>query len=96
MRFGERLKELRMSQHMTQQELANRLGVAKSIVSYYESGERFPSYDILVRIARIFRVTTDYLLEIDHRRMLDVSDLSPQGIEAVSTVAEALKRQDKG
>lgn len=96
MRFGERLKEIRMSQHMTQQELANRLGVAKSIVSYYESGERFPSYDILVRIARIFRVTTDYLLEIDHRRMLDVSDLSPQGIEAVATVAEALKRQDKG
>lgn len=80
MRFGERLKELRMSQHMTQQELANRLGVAKSIVSYYESGERFPSYDILVRIARIFRVTTDYLLEIDHRRMLDVFPIYPRRV----------------
>ena len=61
MNFGERLKELRKGQRLTQQELAERIGVAKSVVSYYESGDRYPSYDVLIRIAHIFHTTTDYL-----------------------------------
>ena len=80
---------------MTQQQLATRLGVAKSVVSYYESGDRFPSYDVLVRIARTFHVTTDYLLDIERQRMIDVSELSEDDIAVVVTVAEALKSKSK-
>ena len=79
---------------MTQQQLAIRLGVAKSVVSYYESGDRFPSYDVLIKIARTFHVTTDYLLDIERRRVLDVSDLSEEQIAVVLTVANALKNKD--
>ena len=64
MNFGEKLKMLRTGQNLTQQQLATRLGVAKSVVSYYESGDRFPSYDVLIKIAHIFNVSTDYLLDI--------------------------------
>ena len=93
MKFGDKLKELRKAQKLTQRELAERLNVAKSVVSYYESGDRFPSYDVLVRIARIFHVTTDYLLGIERKRMIDVSDLSEENIDVVMSVVNALKNK---
>lgn len=91
--FGEKLKELRNGQKLTQQQLADRIGVAKSVVSYYESGERYPSYDVLVRIAHVFHTTTDYLLDIKRERVIDVSGLSEDDIAAVTSVVEALKRK---
>ena len=94
MEFGAKLKMLRNGQKLTQQQLATRLGVAKSVVSYYESGDRFPSYDVLVRIARTFHVTTDYLLDIERKRVLDVSSLSEAHIAVVTSVIEALREKD--
>lgn len=91
--FGEKLKALRKGQKLTQQQLADRLGVAKSVVSYYESGDRFPSYDVLVKIARTFHVTTDFLLDIERNRILDVSDLSENDIMVLETVADALRNK---
>ena len=60
--FSEKLKALRTAKKMSQKDLADKVGVAKSVVSFYESGDRFPSYDVLIKISRIFNVTTDYLL----------------------------------
>lgn len=94
MNFGKKLKNLRTSQNMTQQQLADRIGVAKSVVSYYESGDRCPSYDVLVKIARIFHTTTDYLLDVSKDCVVDVTGLSDEDIAVVRTVAEALKRRD--
>ncbi|MCI6914203.1 MAG: helix-turn-helix domain-containing protein [Lachnospiraceae bacterium] len=92
MTFGEKLKKLRKGLKLTQQQLAERVGVAKSVVSYYESGERYPSYDVLVKLAHIFHVTTDYLLDIEKSRILDVSDLSDEDIMVLQTVADALRK----
>lgn len=94
MNFGDKLKMLRNGQKMTQQQLALRLGVAKSVVSYYESGDRFPSYDVLIKIAYTFHTTTDYLLGIERQRVIDVSDLSEDHIAVVLTVADALRNKD--
>lgn len=91
--FGEKLKTLRTGQKYTQQQLASRVGVAKSVISYYESGDRFPSYDVLVKIAGIFHVSTDYLLGIERLHCVDVSGLSDADISVVISVAEALKRK---
>lgn len=96
MNFGKKLKMLRTGQNLTQQQLATRLGVAKSVVSYYESGDRFPSYDVLVKIAYTFHTTTDYLLDIQRQRVIDVSDLSEDDIAVVTTVIDALKRKNNG
>lgn len=93
MNFGEKLKQLRKSMKMTQQQLAERLGVAKSVVSYYESGDRYPSYDVMIKIAKTFHVTIDYLLDIEHERTLNVSDLSEEDIAVLVTVADALRRK---
>lgn len=93
MNFGIKLKTLRTSQKLTQQQLADRIGVAKSVVSYYESGDRYPSYDVLVTIARIFHTTTDYLLDVSKDNVIDVTGLSDEDIAVVRTVAEALKKR---
>lgn len=94
MNFGTKLKALRTSQKLTQQQLAERIGVAKSVVSYYESGDRYPSYDVLIKIAHIFHTTTDYLLDVSRENVIDVSGLSEEDIAVVRTVAEALKRKN--
>lgn len=93
MNFGKKLKKLRLSQKLTQQQLADRIGVAKSVVSYYESGDRYPSYDVLVRIARIFHTSTDYLLDVSKDHVIDVTGLSDSDIAVVRSVAEALKNK---
>lgn len=95
MNFGDKLKMLRMGQKLTQQQLALRLGVAKSVISYYESGDRFPSYDVLIKIAHTFHTTTDYLLDVERKRVIDVSGLSEEDIAVVTTVAKALERKRK-
>lgn len=91
--FGEKLKALRTGLKLSQRELAERLGVAKSIVSYYESGDRYPSYDILVKMAHLFHVTTDYLLDVDKNRMIDVSNLSEEEIGVVISMIKALENK---
>lgn len=95
MNFGDKLKSLRKGQNMTQQQLAGRLGVAKSIVSYYESGDRFPSYDVLIKIARIFHVTTDYLLNVERTHVIDVSELSDEEIAVVTSMVALLRDKRK-
>lgn len=93
MNFGEKLKMLRTGQNLTQQQLASRLGVAKSVVSYYESGERYPSYDVLIGIANIFHVTTDYLLDVEKKRTIDVTGLTDKEINAVTIMVDIIKNK---
>lgn len=60
--FAERLKELRKSKkNLTQQDMANILGVAKTTYASYEQGKRTPDTDTQNRIADYFDVTLDYL-----------------------------------
>lgn len=59
--FFERLKELRLSRNMTQNQLANLLGVAKSTVSMYENGRREPDLETLEAIADIFNIDLNSL-----------------------------------
>lgn len=93
MEFGSKLKNLRTGLNLTQRQLAERVGVAKSVISYYETGDRYPSYDVLVKIAHIFHTTTDYLLDVNRTRVIDVSDLSEEDISVVTSVVNALRKK---
>ena len=93
--FGEKLKALRSGMHLTQAQLAERIGVTNSIIGRYETGDRFPSYDVLVQIAYTFHVTTDYLLGKERMCMLDLSDLSDEDISVVETMANALREKNR-
>ena len=60
--FGLRLRKLRKARGETQPELAKLLGLSRSAVSMYESGEREPKYELLTAIAAHYDVDLDYLL----------------------------------
>jgi len=57
-----RLAELRMGRHMSQQEFSKILNVAQNTISQWENGKRNMDTEILVKLADYFQVTTDYLL----------------------------------
>ncbi len=61
----QKLKELRKSANLKQQEVAEILNLDASSISKYETGKATPSPDILLKIANYFHVTTDYLLNND-------------------------------
>lgn len=90
--FGNRLKTLRMKLNMTQQQLARKLGLTKSVISAYETGLRQPSYDVLIHIAKIYNVSTDYLLGIENKKGLDLSGLSQEETTALLNLINVMKK----
>lgn len=91
--FGKKLCELRKQNHMTQQVLSERLCVTKATVSSYETGNRLPSYDILIRIAYIFHVSVDYLLGISEKNYLSVEGLTERQIEILTALISEFKAE---
>ena len=89
--FGNALKTLRLREDMTQAQLAQKLSLTKSVISAYETGLRLPSYDVLIQIAKIFNVNTDYLLGLERKYELDLSGLTQAEIDALLNLIKAMK-----
>lgn len=94
--FSLRLKQLRKDKHLTQSQVAQRIGVTTSMVSSYETDIRLPSYEVMVRIADLFGVTVDYLLCRQDKRFLDISQLGEEEAALVCSMVELLKRKGNG
>ena len=62
MNIGTRIKELRHSMQISQQELADKLGIDKSTIGKYETNARIPEVKMLIQLAKFFEVSTDFLL----------------------------------
>ena len=90
--FGNTLKTLRLRDNLTQAQLAQKLKLTKSVISAYETGLRLPSYDVLIQIAKIFNVTTDFLLGIERRHELDLSGLTLSEVDALLNLIKAMKQ----
>lgn len=60
--FAERLKELREEKKFSRIQLAKMLDVSVRLISYWENNQRECDFDMLIKIANIFRVSIDYLL----------------------------------
>lgn len=93
--FGEKLKELRRGRSMTQQELGAHIGLSKAVISKYEVGMGYPSFDILIRFARFFGVSTDFLLGLEVSKSLDVSHLTDRQIDCVRRIIEEFSLANK-
>lgn len=84
--LNETIKLLRKSRGLSQVELAAHLGITKQCVSNWENDNILPSIEMLVRLSEYFRVSTDYILGIDSRKTIDVSDLSDIQIEHIKLI----------
>lgn len=62
MDLGERIKYLRLQKNMTQEQLAEVIGISRSALSMYELNQREPDLNTIIKFADFFQVSTDYLL----------------------------------
>lgn len=90
--LGERIMELRKARHLTQVELAKALSVTKQSVSNWENDNIQPSIEMLIKIAKFFSCTTDYLLELgDERNLIEVSGLTLEQIAHINAITKDLQ-----
>jgi len=93
--FGNTLKELRQKAGMTQKDLASKVGVTKSVISYYELSERSPSPEMLMKLAAVFHVSADFLLGFQKQDTIDLSGLSAEDKMLVRTMVDTLRKKDE-
>lgn len=93
--FGERLRQLRKERNLTQQQLAELIGVKNGVISFYELGDRTPSPAVLRKLALALHVTSDYLLGIERSAMVDVTGLDEQDRLVVQMVVSRLREKNK-
>ena len=63
-RFSKRLKELRETAGLTQEQLAKELKVSRGAISYYEKGERTPDIEFLDSVAEYFQIPLEFAWDI--------------------------------
>ena len=74
-KIGTRIKELRKRKNVTQEQLADVLGVTNQAVSRWESESGYPDIEYIIPIANFFRVTANYLLDdANNAGLLKVDD----------------------
>ena len=74
--IAERIKHLREKNNLTQSSLAKKLNVTRSSVNAWEMGISVPSTALIVDLAKLFHVSTDYLLGLNENATLDISSLN--------------------
>lgn len=93
--FGENLRQLRRARSLTQRDLGAKVGLSKAVVSKYETGMGYPSFDVLIRIARYFGVTTDYLLGATGSKTVDVSGLTDSQTDMVLRLIAEFRKDNQ-
>lgn len=85
--LGQRIKQLRKLQHLTGDELGEKLNVGRSAISLWETDARMPSAEMIKLIANVFNVSIDYLLTGEHPTTDDGYYYDPE----VAELAEEIK-----
>lgn len=108
--FGDRLRELRKNNNLTQDDIAKMFNVTNNAVYSWEVGKSQPSMEIIVALAKYFNVTTDYLLglnqdDLDKIERLKIAcqeaglmagqDFTLEEFEKAMLVVETLKEKEK-
>lgn len=80
--IGSRIARLREQAGISQSDLARRMNISRAGVQSWECGENYPTTDNLISLAKIFHVSTDYLLDINATNTVNLDNYSrdEQGI----------------
>lgn len=91
--LGDRLKSVRIQNNLSRKQVAEQIGVSVSIVGLYESNIRQPSLSNLIKLAALFKVSTDYLLDINAsgKKVLSLEGLTDKQIEALQLTADCFR-----
>lgn len=90
-----RLRQLRLDKRLRQDQVARLVGVSKGAISAYETDIRQPSYDVLIRLANLYRVSADYLLGRTDDRTLDISGLTAREVVMITELVASMSAKNK-
>ena len=90
--LGDIVKQLRISHNLSQVQLAKSLNVSKQTVSNWENNNILPSIDMLVKLSDFFSVPTDYLLELDSRKFIEVSGLTDTQLAHIQQIIKEITK----
>ena len=91
--LGQRINTLRIALGWSQVQLAEKLSISKQTVSNWENDNIQPSIEMLVRISKLFHVSTDYLLGLDNKQTIDVTSLPQPFIAHLTQIIEDYKQK---
>lgn len=91
MTVGDRIKNLRTEAGFTRVELAEKLNMPQTTLRNYENNAREPGHDFLVKIAKEFNVTTDYLLGLSENKNATIENYD--GKYLINLLTNKLGRQ---
>jgi len=91
--IADKVKELREKNNMTQNEVAMKLGITRSSVNAWEMGISVPSTMYIVELSRIFSVSSDYILGLEHKEMLDVSGLDDDSLKILTDMVRYMRER---
>ena len=92
--LGKRLKSLRKAANLTQAQIGERIGVRKTVISSYENDLRQPSYDNLVKLANLYKVSTDWLLGNTKSGTFDFSNLTDEQAALVANMIMEFEKKN--
>lgn len=88
---ADRIKALREARGWTQAELARRLNMTRNGINSWEQGLSMPSPQSLVDLARLFSISTDYLLGVEKYNTVNVTGLNEKDVALIAQLAERLR-----
>lgn len=93
--FGDNIKKLRTAHNLSQVQLADELSVSKQTVSNWENNNILPSIEMLLKISRFFSVSTDFLLELDDRRYIEITGLTDRQLAHIQQIIKDITGNSK-
>lgn len=73
--YFKRIADLRIDNDLTQQNIADYLGCKREVYRRYEKGERTIPIDFLIKLADLYGVSVDYILEHTQKSCINISDI---------------------
>lgn len=94
MELSKKVYEMRKAQGLSQEQLAEKLGVSRQSVSKWEAGESMPELERVIEMSKIFNVSTDYLLKESEVDELTVrTEILEKQQQALLSETEKAKRK---
>ena len=93
--LSHKLKTLRTDNHLSRKQVAERIGVTPAMVALYETGDRLPSLTVIVKLSALYKVSVDYLLDVNIDKkdnVLSLDGLSYNQKKTLHDVADCYRK----
>lgn len=91
MSWNKRMRDLRIDHELTKEQLAKLIGVSSRTITRYERGEAEPNLNVLIQLAIVFGVTTDYICDLNDETKQYGNDVKDDIEQAITILSKVMK-----